>query len=200
MANSPENPFVGRGGLKLRHALDEFALDVTGLICADFGCNIGGFTDCLLKAGAKRVFALDTGYGSLAWTLRNDPRVVVMERTNALHATPPEHGVDLVVIDMAWTPQKLCLPAALGWLREGGRIITLIKPHYEASHGPEHASLVNGTLDEPMSQAVLDRVITEMPALGVKVIGVTRSPITGGASKKSAKGNTEFLAVLAALT
>ena len=95
----PEHPCVSRGGVTLRHALDEFAVDPRGLTCADLGCNVGGFTDCLLQAGAARVVAVDTGYGALAWKLRTDPRVVVMERTNALHASPPEGGVDLVVID-----------------------------------------------------------------------------------------------------
>ena len=113
----PDRPHVGRGGLKLRHALDVFALDPRSLRCADFGCNIGGFTDCLLQRGASRVFAVDTGYGALAYTLRTDPRVLVMERTNALHADPPPGRVDLVVIDMGWTPQRHCVPAALRWLR-----------------------------------------------------------------------------------
>jgi len=86
----PATPFVSRAGAKLAHALDEFGLDVTGLICADFGCNVGGFTDCLLQRGAELIYALDTGYGTLAWKLRNDPRVVVMERTNALNSQPSE--------------------------------------------------------------------------------------------------------------
>ena len=125
-------PFVSRAGLKLDHALREFQLDVTGFVCADFGCNVGGFTDCLLQRGAAKVFAIDTGYGALAWTLRNDARVVVMERTNALHAPPPQDVlVDLVVIDLAWTPQRLAIPAALRWLKPDARIVTLVKPHYE---------------------------------------------------------------------
>ncbi len=109
--------YVSRGGVKLEHALRTFGLDVGGLVCADFGCNVGGFTDCLLQHGAASVCAVDTGYGSLAWTLRNDPRVTVMERTNALHAEPIAAGVDVVVMDMAWTSQRHCLPAAVRWLR-----------------------------------------------------------------------------------
>lgn len=199
MEHEPKTcPFVGRGGLKLRHALDEFGVDVSGLVCADFGCNVGGFTDCLLKGGASKVFALDTGYGTLAWALRNDPRVVVMERTNALHADAPAGGVDLVVIDMAWTPQRLCIAAALRWLRPEGRIITLIKPHYEASHGPEKDRVRDGVLEEADAAAVLERVIAEMPGLGVTVNGVTRSPVVGGAGKKNARGNVEYLALLGA--
>jgi 23S rRNA (cytidine1920-2'-O)/16S rRNA (cytidine1409-2'-O)-methyltransferase len=115
-----DNPFVSRGGLKLRHALGEFGIDPAGLTCADLGCSTGGFTDCLLRAGAARVYAVDTAYGELAWSVRTDPRVRVMERTNALHAEPPEGGVDLVVIDLGWTKQALAVPAALRWLKPGG--------------------------------------------------------------------------------
>lgn len=186
--------FVSRGGLKLRHALDAFALDVRGLTCADFGCNVGGFTDCLLKGGAQRVYAVDTGYGALAWTLRNDPRVKVMERTNALHATPPE-PVDLVVIDMAWTPQRLCVPAAGAWLKPGGRIVTLVKPHYEL--GPEEKGLLRkGVLDEADAERVAQRTVDRLPALGAKCLGLVRSPIIGGAGKGSTRGNAEWLALV----
>jgi predicted rRNA methylase YqxC with S4 and FtsJ domains len=124
MADQQDNPFVSRGGLKLRHALDAFAehVDPAGLCCADLGCSTGGFTDCLLRAGAARVFAVDTAYGELAWTLRNDDRVVVLERSNALHVEVPGEvtergGVDLVVIDLGWTPQSKAIPAALRWIR-----------------------------------------------------------------------------------
>ncbi len=197
-ADAGEPRFVGRGALKLDHALREFGLSVAGLAAADFGCNIGGFTDCLLRRGAARVVAIDTGYGTLAYALRTDPRVVVMERTSALHAPPPDRGVDLVVIDMGWTPQRLCIPAALKWLRgPESRIVTLIKPHYEAGHGPERALLTRGALDEPAAQRVLERVVSEIPALGAAVLGVTRSPVEGGKSARKGKGNIEFLALLA---
>ncbi|GAG39535.1 unnamed protein product, partial [marine sediment metagenome] len=125
--------FVSRGGQKLGAALEAFGVDVRGATCADFGCNVGGFTDCLLRRGAAKVHAVDTGYGCLAWRLRRDSRVVVMERTNALYADPPER-VDLVVIDVAWTPQRLIVPAAMRWAKppgEGIGIISLLKPHYE---------------------------------------------------------------------
>ena len=115
-------------------ALESFGLDVRGWVCADFGCNVGGFTDCLLRRGAAKVYAIDTGYGELAWKLRKDPRVVVMERTNALYCEVSE-AVDLVTIDMAWTPQALSVPAARRWLKSSppaGQIISLLKPHYEA--------------------------------------------------------------------
>ena len=126
-----ERRFVSRAGEKLDHAIEEFEIQVEGLACADFGCNVGGFTDCLLKRGASSVIAIETGYGVLEWKLRNDSRVDVRERTNALHAEPPETPVDLVVIDLAWTPQRLALPAADAWLGPEGRILTLVKPHYE---------------------------------------------------------------------
>ncbi len=187
-------PFVSRGGDKLRHALTHFALDVRGAAAADFGCNVGGFTDCLLRAGAARVYALDTGYGALAWALRKDPRVVVMERTNALHTPPPE-PVDLVAIDMAWTPQRHAVPAALRWLRPGGRIVTLVKPHYELGDD-EKRLLRRGVLDEGDAARVVERVVAEMPGLGVRVAGVTESPIRGGAGKGNARGNAEWLALL----
>jgi len=121
--------FVSRSGLKLDAALEAFDLDVRDAVCADFGCNVGGFTDCLLRRGASTVYAVDTGYGALAWKLRKDPRVVVMERTNALHCEVPA-SVDVVVIDVAWTPQERIIPAAMRWLAQsgrtrGGRIVSL---------------------------------------------------------------------------
>ena len=123
--------FATRAGEKLDAALEAFAIDPAGGVCADFGCNVGGFTDCLLRRGAARVYAVDTGYGQLAWRLRKNPRVVVMERTNALYVDPPEKA-DLVVIDVAWTPQELIVPAAVRWLGgRAGRIVSLLKPHYE---------------------------------------------------------------------
>jgi 23S rRNA (cytidine1920-2'-O)/16S rRNA (cytidine1409-2'-O)-methyltransferase len=186
--------YVSRGGLKLRHALDEFRLDVHGFTCADFGSNVGGFTDCMLQAGAARVYAVDTGYGNLAWTLRNDPRVAVMERTNAMHAAAPA-PVDLVVVDLAWTPQRHAIPAAVRWLKPNGRVITLIKPHYELDPDEKHL-LRNGVLAEPDAERVTARIVESMPALGVRVVGVTRSPILGGASKKKSHGNAEWLALM----
>ncbi len=197
---------AGRGVIKLGHALRAFGLDVRGLTCADFGCNVGGFTDCLLRAGAERVYAVDTGYGALAYRLRTDARVNVMERTNALHAPPPEGGVDLVVIDMGWTPQRLCIPAALRWLAARsatrsattpGRIVTLIKPHYELSdRDGQHAVPRGGVLDEAQAEDIAQSVLASMPSLGVVVLASTRSPIAGGAGKGSRHGNAEWLALL----
>jgi 23S rRNA (cytidine1920-2'-O)/16S rRNA (cytidine1409-2'-O)-methyltransferase len=199
----PAHSFVSRAGLKLDHALREFSLDVTGLVCADFGCNIGGFTDCLLQRGAAKVYAIDTGYGMLAWKLRNDPRVVVMERTNALHAQPPfalgeDRGIggfDLVVIDLAWTPQRLAIPAALKWLKKDGRIITLVKPHYELDDDQKRLLLMGGRLDHAEAVRVLHRVLMQMVEWGVTPSAHTQSPITGGKSSRRAggEGNVEFL-------
>ena len=185
--------FVSRGGLKLHHALAEFAISPKGMVCADLGCSTGGFTDCLLQAGAAKVHSVDTAYGELAWKLRQDARVVVTERTNALFAVPPEGGVELVVVDLGWTTQRRLIPAALKWLRGGGRIITLIKPHYEAKEfgnelGPK------GVIDDGVAKNITDRVVAEFPGLGLTLLGLTISPIRGG--KEKSTGNAEWLALL----
>lgn len=202
MADAPDR-YVSRGGLKLEHALREFVVDPTGLVCADLGCSTGGFTDCLLQHGAAAVHAVDTAYGEFSWKLRNDTRVKLRERTNVLHAPPSAelseaHGADLVVIDLGWTPQKLLIPAALRWLKPGGKIITLIKPHYE--HSSRTGTRPDqGILEEAAAQIITDAVVAAMPALGVRVVSVTRSPIVGGASKnKSGKGNAEWFALVEA--
>ena len=119
-------PFVSRGGIKLQAALEAFRIDACGLVCADLGSNIGGFVDCLLQNGAEKVYSVDTSYGTLAWKLRQNPRVVVMERTNALHAALPEKA-DLVTVDVGWTPQRLILPNAVKMLKAGGRIAIIDK-------------------------------------------------------------------------
>jgi 23S rRNA (cytidine1920-2'-O)/16S rRNA (cytidine1409-2'-O)-methyltransferase len=178
-------PFVSRAGLKLDHALEHFGVDVTGLVCADLGCNAGGFTDCLLQRGAARVYAIDTGYGMLDWRLRKDPRVVVMERTNAMHAELPEQ-VALAVIDVAWTKQKHILPAARRMLAPDGAVVTLIKPHYEAPAG----LLARGVLPPGRIEEILASVKHDIEAAGFTLQGLVTSPIQGG------KGNTELLAQL----
>lgn len=182
----PTHDYVSRGGLKLAAALDAFGLDVTGFACADLGCSTGGFVDCLLRRGADRVFAVDTGYGQLAWKLRQDARVVVLERTNALHVDPPVEGAgacDLVTIDLGWTRQSKALPAALPWLKPAlGRVVTLIKPHYESG---EHR------LAECETRGVAERVVGEAEAAGWRSQGLIESPIRG-----SKGGNVELLALL----
>lgn len=195
------NPFVGRGGLKLAHALDVFGVSPAGLICADLGCSTGGFTDCLLRSGAAKVHAVDTGYGVLDFRLRIDPRVVVHERTNALHAEPPapDHRPTLVVMDLGWTPQRLALPAALRWLAgaENARIISLIKPQYEADAATKAASMSAGVLDEEAAERLARAVAASAPTLGARCLSLTRSPILGGQTRGKAKGNSEWLALLA---
>ncbi|MEM1422908.1 MAG: SAM-dependent methyltransferase [Planctomycetota bacterium] len=195
--NAPgDKRFVSRGGLKLNHALNEFGLRVDGLVCADFGCSTGGFTDCLLRRGAARVYALDTGYGVLDYTLRVDERVTVMERTNALHADPPDDAVGLISVDMSWTPQRLCVPACLAWLAktEHARILTLVKPHYEAKGVGMEERLDSGVLSEADAETVNGLVLEGMPSLGVRVLGCVRSPILGG--KKKRTGNVEYVVLL----
>ncbi|GIK19849.1 MAG: TlyA family RNA methyltransferase [Leptolyngbya sp. PLA2] len=186
--------YVSRGGEKLRHALDHFGLDVAGLVCADLGASTGGFTDCLLQAGAARVYAVDTAYGQLAWKLRNDPRVVVMERTNALHAEPTPGGVDLVVIDLGWTRQSLAIPAALRWLRAGGRIVTLIKPHYEIDRADFSRLARGGVLPDDEGEKIANAVVEMLRGAGHTVATLTRSPIRGGG--KGGAGNAEWLALV----
>lgn len=166
--------------------------------CADLGCSTGGFTDCLLQHGAAGVVSIDTAYGQLAWTLRKDPRVRVLERTNAIHSRPRDESerVDLVVADLGWTKQKMLLPAALAWARPGGRIVTLIKPHYEREDRPKHGEVV---LSREESEAIVRRVVGEIEAAGAAVTAMTESPILGGAkagAKATGTGNLEWLAVL----
>ncbi len=185
MTDPADRPFVSRGGEKLAAALDAFGLAPAGMICADLGCNVGGFTDCLLQRGAKRVYAVDTGYGELAWKLRKDPRVVVMERTNALHVELPE-AVELVTIDVAWTRQHLILPAAARLLSPDGLIVTLIKPHYEA----DRAALRGGVLPEECLPDALDAVRGRLAKTGMVIEQMIASPITGR------KGNREYLGLV----
>ncbi len=184
-------PYVSKGGLKLAHALEAFALSPAGLVCADLGCSTGGFTDCLLRHGAAKVYAVDTAYGELAWTLRKDPRVVVMERENALHATPRE-PVSLVTLDVSWTPTKLAVPAAMRWLGADGRIIALVKPHYEAK-GLGVTLPRGGVLADTDAERIARTVIDALPAASVEVLAETRSPIRGGTKQT---GNHEWLVLI----
>ena len=177
--------FASRAGLKLDHALSTFAIDVAGAVCADLGANVGGFVDCLLKRGAARVYAVEKGYGVLEWRLRKDPRVVVMERTNAMHAQLPER-VDVVSVDVAWTRQRHILPAARRMVKDGGRVVTLIKPHYEA----DQKLLSGGVLPEDRVEEVVRLVAREIEGFAFEWVGTVRSPIKG------AKGNVEVLAAL----
>lgn len=186
--------FVSRAGLKLEHALCKFDFDVKGLACADLGCNVGGFTDCLLQRGANKVFAIDTGYGTLAWKLRSDERVVTMERTNALHFDPPEI-VDLVVIDLGWTPQALALPVAARWVKSG-YLISLIKPHYELTNEEKREESVSKGLSDKSVERVLDRVRETCKSLSLNIIDETVSPVKGKKSSRKGAGNPEHLLLL----
>lgn len=186
-----DSPFVSRAGLKLEHALNEFQFDVTGMKCADLGCNVGGFTDCLLQRGASKVFAVDTGYGTLAWKLRSDARVTTLERTNALHLEPPEI-VDLVVIDLGWTPQKLALPTGMKWVN-CGYILSLIKPHYELTTEEKTIEKVGQGLSDDAVSRVIARTKTLGEALSLELLGETLSPIRGKKSSKKGSGNSEYL-------
>jgi len=186
MAEAGEDKYVTRSGLKLEHALDAFAVDPSGATCADLGSHQGGFVDCLLARGAARVYSIDTSYGTLAWTLRKDSRVVVMERTNAMHVELPE-PVDLVTIDVGWTRQRHVLPAARRLLKTDGRIISLVKPQYEAAETEREA----GVVPERHLEAVLARVCIDVQEAGLERLGETPSPLRGGG------GNAEFLFLLA---
>lgn len=183
-------PYVSRGGLKLAAALDAFEIDAAGLVAADIGASTGGFTDCLLQRGAAHVYAIDVGYGQLAWTLRQDPRVTLLERTNAryLEELPGGVLVDLVVIDVSFIGLALILPAAARILRPGGQAVALIKPQFEA--GRRQVARGGVVKDPAVHRQVLQRVLSEARDSGWAVLGLVRSPITGP------KGNLEFLCLL----
>jgi 23S rRNA (cytidine1920-2'-O)/16S rRNA (cytidine1409-2'-O)-methyltransferase len=177
--------YVSRAGLKLHAALKAFGLDVTGRLCADFGSQVGGFVDCLLQHGAAKVYAVEPGYGVLAYRLRQDERVVVCERTNALHFNCPE-PCDLVTIDVGWTPQRLILPAARRALKHDGAVVTLVKPHYEA----QEEWLRGGVLPPERLDEVLAVCRTDVGELGYSIAGEIESPLPGHA------GNLERLWLL----
>jgi len=188
--------FTSRAGEKLQFALDQFQISVKNLICADFGSSTGGFVDCLLQNGAKKVYAVEVGYGTLDWKLRNDSRVIVMERTNAMHVNIPAYAkattgkgekMDLITIDVGWTKQKDILPNAFNNLKEGGLIVSLIKPHYEAPK----SYLRKGKLMEEKLDEVLAIVKKDIASLGGKVEKLIESPILGEKGK-----NREFLVLI----
>jgi 23S rRNA (cytidine1920-2'-O)/16S rRNA (cytidine1409-2'-O)-methyltransferase len=177
--------FVSRGGDKLAAALAAFPVSVAGRVCADVGASTGGFTDCLLQAGAGRVYAIDVGHGILHWRLRTDPRVIVMERTNARHLETLPEPIGLATVDAAFIGLRLLLPAMTGWLEPSGELIALVKPQFEAGR-----SLVGrgGVVKDPIvHRRVLTEVIESLPGLGLQPQGLIRSPLIGP------KGNVEFL-------
>lgn len=181
-----ETNFASRAGEKLQFALDQFQISVKDKICADLGSSTGGFVSCLLINGASKVYSVDTSYGELAWTLRNDARVVVKERTNALHVELPEK-VDFISIDVGWTPQALILPHALSLLKNGSLIISLIKPHYEA----DKKLIRKGKLPDENIEMVLNEVQKKLADLNIKFEKIIESPIVG---KRG--GNKEYLGLI----
>ena len=177
--------FVGRGGEKLEGALETFRVDVSQRVAADLGAHVGGFTDCLLQRGAARVYSVDTAYGILDWKLRQDPRVVVIERRNALHLELPE-PVDLVVVDVGWTPLRLIVPKALSLLGPRGAVVSLLKPQYEA-YDSERES---GVVLPDFLEKVVSRVIDQLERSSCRVVNRVASVLPG------AGGNQEFFLLI----
>ena len=186
--DDPTTRYVGRGGLKLEAALREFQIDVSGLTCLDVGASTGGFTDCLLQSGAKKVVAVDVGHNQIDWRLRNDPRVEVREGVNARYLKPEDfqEKFDLAVMDVSFISATKVLPAIVPALIEGGSIITLIKPQFEVGRGEVGGG---GVVRDPAKrERVVEEVNEAASALGLEVVKVMESPIQG------AEGNIEFLA------
>lgn len=179
-------PYVSRGGLKLEKAMDEFGLELEGKVCADIGASTGGFTDCMLQNGAAAVYAVDVGYGQLAWKLRNDPRVRVMERTNARYLDSLGEPIDFASIDVSFISLQLIFPAVLRFLREGGTIVALIKPQFEA--GRASVGKKGVVRDPAVHEEVIQNVLLGASELGLGCSALTYSPIKGP------NGNIEYLA------
>ena len=180
-------PYVSRGGLKLEKALRDFGVKPEGYVCSDSGASTGGFTDCLLQQGARKVFAIDVGYGQLDWKIRSDDRVVVMERTNIRYVTPEQLGepLDLSVIDVSFIGLEIVLPTIKTLLKPTGQVWCLIKPQFEA--GKENVGK-KGVVREPkIHKMVLDNFVELVHGLGFKILGLTFSPVKGP------EGNIEFL-------
>lgn len=181
-------PYASRGGLKLAHALDRFGVDPGGKVAIDVGASTGGFTDVLLQAGARRVYAIDVGYGQLAWSLRNDPRVVVMERTNIRHVESLPDEAELAMADVSFISLRMVLPAMKRLVTPSAQAVVLIKPQFEAGRGQVGKK---GVVRDPATwRSVLVDILTFAEGEGWSVVGLERSPIQGPA------GNVEFLAHL----
>lgn len=180
-------PFVSRGGLKLAHALATFAIDVRGVVAVDVGASTGGFTDCLLQAGAARVYCVDVGHGQLDWKIASDPRIVVVDRTNArqLAAERIPERCGLAVVDVSFISLKLILPALPAVLAPGSAVVALVKPQFEVGRGRVGKGGI--VRDEAARAEAVEGVLAAARALGWSTLGQTTSPITGG------KGNVEFL-------
>jgi len=183
---APDHPYVGRGGLKLAHALDTFHVDVAGREALDIGASTGGFTDVLLQRGATRVVALDVGHGQLDWKIRTDPRVLVVEHFNARRLTPADlpGPVDVVTIDVSFISLRQIFPVLPPLLRPGADVIALVKPQFEAGRSEVNKGIVR---DPAIHERVLEEVVGAASEVGLTRMGSTPSPITGQ------KGNVEFL-------
>ena len=180
-------PSVSRGGLKLDKALRDFGVKPVDYVCSDSGASTGGFTDCLLQQGARKVFAIDVGYGQLDWKIRSDERVVVMERTNIRYVTPEDLGepLDLSVIDVSFISLKIVLPTIKTLLKSTGQVLCLIKPQFEA--GKEKVGKKGVVREKSTHKEVLDNFVALADELGFKILGLTFSPVKGP------EGNIEFL-------
>lgn len=181
-------PYVSRGGLKLEKALDTFRISPNHLICADVGASTGGFTDVLLQRGAACVYAIDVGYGQLAWKLRQNDRVIVIERTNARHLEHLPQLIDFVTIDVSFISLKLILPAVKKWLARSASIVALVKPQFEA--GRDQVGKGGVVRDRAIHRQVLENIVNDSVESGFSLLGLIPSPITGPA------GNREFLLYL----
>ena len=180
-------PYVSRGGLKLEKALRDFGVKPVDYVCSDSGASTGGFTDCLLQQGARKVFAIDVGYGQLDWKIRSDERVVVMERTNIRYVTPEDLGepLDLSVIDVSFIGLEIVLPTIKTLLKPTGQVLCLIKPQFEA--GKENVGKKGVVRDPKIHKMVLDNFVSLVDGLGFRILGLTFSPVKGP------EGNIEFL-------
>ena len=180
-------PYVSRGGLKLEKALKVFPIDVTGMVCVDCGASTGGFTDVLLKNGAAKVYSVDVGYGQLAWSLRNDERVVNMERTNIRYISSEQipEPLDICVMDLSFISVKLVLPAVCALLKDDAQLVCLIKPQFEA--GREEVGKKGVVRDKAVHLSVIESVLSFAPTVGMTVMGLDFSPIKGP------EGNREYL-------
>ena len=182
--------YVSRGGLKLEKAMAEFPISLSGLVCMDVGASTGGFTDCMLQNGAKKVYAVDVGYGQLAWSLRTDPRVVNLERTNARYLSQEQvpEPIDFFSVDVSFISLSLILPAVRPLLAENARAVCLIKPQFEA--GREKVGKKGVVRDPAVHQEVIEKVLSFALDNGYSVLGLTFSPVKGP------EGNIEYLAYL----
>ena len=180
-------PYVSRGGFKLEKALQVFPIDPAGKTCIDCGASTGGFTDVLLKNGAAKVYAVDVGYGQLAWSLRNDPRVISMERTNVRYITSEQipEPIDLAVMDLSFISLELILPAVYPLLKPDADVVCLIKPQFEA--GREEVGKKGVVRDSSVHQRVIQKILNFVPQIGFTAVGLDYSPIRGP------EGNIEYL-------